>query len=91
MKKIFASFLSFLLISSPLFLHADHEDSIQELGDQTDALYRVGAGAQDGAYTSLATSMLGWGLGLAAAIAIIAAVLHQSKAGHGHNPCKVCH
>ena len=75
MKKII---LSALIVSSCGSLVA--RESIQELGTQTDELYRVGAGAQDGAFTSLGASMLGWGLGLGVGIAILAGVLHQSTA-----------
>ena len=85
MKKQIVAILCLctILASSSLYPRED----IQQLGDQTDALYRVGAGAQDGAYTSLSTSMIGWGLGLAAGIAVLAAVLHQSKASHAHSHC----
>lgn len=85
MKKLLAATLTILLATAPPLLSA--KEDIQQLADQTDALYRTGAGAQDGAYTSLALSMLGWGLGLAAGIAILAAVLHQSSSSHNHDHC----
>lgn len=64
-------------------------ESISELGKQTDELYRTGAGAQDGAYTALAVSMLGWGVGLAVAIALLAAALNHSP--HTSSSNAHCH
>lgn len=55
-------------------------DEITELGIQTDNLYRVGAASEDGSYTALSSSMLGWGIGLAIGIGILVAVLHSSTA-----------
>jgi hypothetical protein len=86
MKRLIAVVLAAAVVASPSALTAN-EDDIQTIGDQTDALYRVGAGSQDGAYTSLAVSMLGWGLGLGIGIAVLAALLHQSSSGHGHAHC----
>jgi len=42
----------------------------------------VGYGSSEATSTGISISMVGWGLGLAAAIAIIAGVLHQSVATH---------
>jgi hypothetical protein len=53
----------------------------------TEAIWRTGSGAEDGAYAAISTSMLGWGIGLSAGIAILASVLHQSSAGHSHTHC----
>ena len=75
MKKLI---LTLLIAGSCQTLFA--REDIQELGTATDQLYRVGAGAQDGAFTSLGASMLGWGLGLGVGIAILAGMLHQSTA-----------
>lgn len=82
MKKLTASLLTAVLLLTSAPFSARQNEDIQTLGDQTDQLYRAGAGAQDGAYTSLGTSMIGWGLGLAVGIAILAGVLHQSKVSH---------
>jgi len=46
----------------------------------SDAVYREGTGAHEGAATCLGASMFAWGIGLTIAIAIIAGVIHQSKA-----------
>ncbi len=70
-----------LLGAAPLL--AKNCDKISDLADNTEALYREGACASDGAYTALGLSMLGWGAGLAVGIGVLAAVLHQSTA-HSH-------
>ncbi len=82
-KKFATLSLALMMVTTPLL--AKKKETIQELPKQTDALYRQGAGAQDGAYTALGTSMLGWGAGLAAGIGLLAAVLHQSTASHAHS------
>ena len=64
-------------------------ENINVLSEQTDELYRVGAAAQDGAYTSLGFSMLGWGLGIAAGIGILASVLTQSTSSSSHESCNM--
>ena len=60
------------------------EGNINQYKEDTDNLWRRGAGAEDGAYSAISASMLGWGIGLAAAIAIVASVLHQTTATHAH-------
>ena len=40
---------------------------------------RPGSGAMDSYSEGLSLSMMGWGIGLAAGIAIVAGVLHQSQ------------
>lgn len=81
MKKSIATLLAVSFLCSTALCA---EEDISILAQETDALYRHGAGAKDGAYTALSTSMLGWGIGLFAGIAILACVLHQSTAGHAH-------
>jgi len=85
MKKPITSLLclAMLYTSAPMFA----EEDINIIAQETDDLWRAGAGAQDGAYTSLSLSMLGWGLGLAAGIGILASVLHQSTSSSSHDTC----
>ncbi len=59
-------------------------DDINQYRRDTDSIWRNGVGAEDGAYQAISLSMLGWGVGLAAGIGILASVLHQSTAGHAH-------
>ena len=80
MKKLIRS----ILIATCLSLSSVHAaDDLQDYATNTDNLYRVGAGAHDGSYTAISSSMIGWGIALGLSIAILAAVLHQSTANSG--------
>ena len=74
-----------ILTLSSLFVQGFGEDDVNQYKKESDALWRRGAGAEDGAYTATSLAMLGWGLGLAAGIGILASVLHQSTASHTHS------
>ncbi len=78
MKRFFCISICSLCIVSLTSLHAN--DDIDQLGKQTDDLYRVGAASEDGSYTALSSSMLGWGIAIGIGIGILAAVLHSSTA-----------
>lgn len=80
MKKLMTAFA---LFSMPFLSFSDELDHYKK---DTEAIWRTGTGAEDGTYTAISTSMLGWGLGLSAGIAVLASVLHQSTAGH-HAHC----
>lgn len=64
-----------------------HADELKNYKKDTEAIWRTGSGAEDGTFTAISTSMLGWGVGLSAGIAILASVLHQSTAGHSTTHC----
>lgn len=67
-------------------------DEISELATDTDNLWRTGAGAHDGAFTALSASMIGWGIGLAVGIALLAAALnHSSSNSGGGSNAHTCH
>jgi hypothetical protein len=76
--------VAFTLLSLPSLCFSDELDQYKK---NTDAIWRTGSGAEDGTFTAISTSMLGWGLGLSAGIAILASVLHQSTAGHSTTHC----
>jgi len=84
MKRIIPVLLSASLIFLSCSLSANDLETYQK---DTDAVWRAGSGAQDGAFTSIATSMMGWGIGLAVGIGILASVLHQSTASTAHSTC----
>jgi len=50
--------------------------------DEQNALYNTGPvnGCQDGIFNAVSASMIGWGIGLAAAIALITGLIHNSHA-----------
>lgn len=78
-----------LWTSSPMVFA---EDDLNQYKEETEAIWRPGTGSQDGAFSAISTSMLGWGLGLGALIAIVASVLHQSTASsaHSHSHADTC-
>ncbi len=41
-----------------------------------------GTGATDATYSAVTLSMVGWGVGLAAGIGILASAIHQSSSSH---------
>lgn len=82
MKKYIAAITLLALTTS---LVADSmDDELLSYKTNTEDLYRTGAGSEDGAFAASSTSMLGWGVGLAVGIGLLASVLHQSNASHAH-------
>ncbi len=86
MKKFITLLLmvAFLSTSSTLISNDTIEEGWKE---DTENLWKTGAGAHDGASTAISATIIGWGVGLALGIAILAAVLHQSKSDSGHSHC----
>lgn len=84
MKRVITLVLATTLISTSFA-----REEISDLARHTDMLYRQGAGAQDGAFTALSVSMLGWGVGLAVGIAVLAAALNHGSgtSGSSHAHC----
>jgi len=80
--KTLLTALTLLSVTSPAF-----SDELENYTKDTESIWRTGTGAEDGSFTAISTSMFGWGIGLAAGIAILASVLHQSTAGHSHTHC----
>lgn len=81
MRKICSLFLSALLLAAPL---AQANECLEAAQDEMNALYRTGCGCEDGIYTAVSTSMLGWGVGLFAGIALLTGLVRQSTA-HAHS------
>jgi hypothetical protein len=81
-----------VLTLSTLFVQGFGSDDINQYRRETDSIWRRGAGSEDGAFTAISLSMLGWGVGLAAGIGILASVLHQSTASsHTESTGHCCH
>ena len=78
MKKCLTFLLCVSMVCSSSVLISS--DDINQYKEDTEALWNKSSGSEDGAYAAISTSMLGWGLVLAAGIAILASVLHQSTA-----------
>ena len=66
-------------LMTSLFAQGFAGEDINEYKTETYALWRRGVGAEDEAFICNGLSMLGWGVGLAAGIGILASVLHQSS------------
>ncbi len=81
MKRLLTAFILLTLPS------LSFSDELERWKKDNESIWRTGAGAEDGTFTAISMSMLGWGLGLSAGIAILASVLHQSTAGHSHTHC----
>jgi hypothetical protein len=81
MKRLLTA-LTVIALTSPIF-----SDELQNYKKDTESIWRTGSGAEDGTFTAISTSMLGWGVGLSVGIAVLASVLHQSTAGHSHVHC----
>ncbi|MEM7175135.1 MAG: hypothetical protein AAF443_04305 [Chlamydiota bacterium] len=52
-----------------------------ETNEQEESCEPLGYGSDKAAYTTVSMSMIGWGLGLAAAIAILTGIISQSTSG----------
>jgi len=83
MKRTLSAITLLFLTSS--LVADDLEDDLLSYRTNTEELYRTGSGSEDGAFTASSTSMLGWGVGLALGIGLLASVLHQSDASHAHS------
>lgn len=81
MKKM----LFFLLIGASISTHVPAQASYIAVNDPT-AAKNVGGTASQAEDDARVISMLGWGIGLAAVIAIVAAVIHQSKGATPEQP-----
>lgn len=74
MKRMIA-LVTLLSLTAPVVA-----DGLEDYREDTAELYRTSAGSDDGFFSSTATAIAGWGVGLAIGIAILASVLDQSKA-----------
>ena len=78
MKKTF--FLFTCLFGAILTVTASsyEEGGIDDVVQGTEDLWKNGSGSEDSSNSAVSLSMLGWGIGAAAAIAILASAIHQS-------------
>lgn len=76
MKKAICALLSVTtLISSPLYADKCLDVYQQEINE----VWETGAAVEDSNFTAISTSMIGWGIGLAIGIVVLACVIHQSR------------
>ncbi len=90
MKKFVTAFLVLAITSTSSGLFARELASYTK---NTEKLYRPGGGAEEGGYSAISMSMVGWGLGLAGGIALLASLLAQSTSSSAHSSSKsaTCH
>lgn len=88
MKKFVSACIVLGIISTPLFAR-----DLANYTKNTEKIYREGGGAEEGGYSAISMSMVGWGLGIAGGIALLASLLTQSKSSSGHSSSKnaTCH
>lgn len=84
MKKFITTLMLFAMVSTSSGMVAG--DTLEEgWKEGTEATWKTGAGAHDGASTAISAAMIGCGVALVLGIAILAATLHQSTSGaHSH-------
>ena len=78
-RALSLSLLVLSLASAPLMA----KDKLEQWKEETNGLYEVGS--EDGSYSAIGLSMIGWGVGIAATAAIVAALVHQSHAKSSHS------
>jgi hypothetical protein len=71
----------FFLIPTLLGSFSLFADDLQNVKTDQENLW-AGSGAQDATFSAVTLSMLGWGVGLAGGIALLASAIHQSSSSH---------
>ncbi len=74
-----------ILLSCCLFFSAtsfaDYDlDDVDTVREQTEAIYKTRGGSEAATFNTVGKSMVAWGLGLAAVIALVSAAIHPSAA-----------
>jgi hypothetical protein len=75
MKKAICVLLSITTLISPLSANK----CLDVYQEQINETWETGSAVEDSNFTSISTSMIGWGIGLAVGIVVLACVIHQSK------------
>ena len=79
MKKTIYAFLCFSVFFFS-FSYATNTETLEAVMEQTEEYYNLRSGPQDATFRTVGKSMWAWGIGLSAAIAILASAIHQSAA-----------
>lgn len=74
MKKILKIVLPITLLSISIQANECLELANYEMNDN----YSTGHGCQDGVFNAVSTSMMGWGIGLFAGIALLSGLIHNA-------------
>lgn len=84
MKKIIASITCTMLIISSVYSADDQEKYKNQVSYSSDWAQTLGFGPDDAISASLATSMLGWGLGMAVVIGLASVLIHSGSGSNAH-------
>ena len=76
MKRLMQILLPLALLTAPL--RADNSECLEAALDEMNDLHRTGAGCEDGIFNAISASMLGWGIGLFAGIALLTGLIHNA-------------
>jgi hypothetical protein len=80
MKRYLSALIGSAVLFSSTPVCSEEIDGVDMVRQQTEDLYRTSSGSQDATFNAVGKSMIAWGLGLSAVIAILAAAIHQSAA-----------
>ena len=78
MKHIIHLALPLLLTASAL--RADQE-CLEASVYESNEMYHTGSGCEDGIFNAVSSSMIAWGIGLAAGIALLTGLIHNAHQG----------
>lgn len=69
-----------LMLVASTALRADNGEDLDYAVQEMNALYHTGpgGGCEDGIFNAVSSSMLGWGIGLAAGIALLTGLMYNS-------------
>lgn len=86
MKRYFQIFFILAFFLRPL--SADNCQYLDAAIDEMNELHRVGPGNEDMIFNAISTSMIGWGVGLFAGIAVFTGFMYNSyeKSETSNNP-----
>jgi len=76
MKRFMQILLPLAFLVAPL--RADNAECLEAALDEMNDFYRTGAGCEDGIFNAISASMLGWGVGLFAGIALLTGLIHNA-------------
>lgn len=76
MKRTLHIILALGVLAAPLT--ADNQECLEAALEEMNDLYRTGAGCEDGIFNAVSSSMLGWGIGIFAGIALLTGLIHNS-------------
>ncbi|MBM3198043.1 MAG: hypothetical protein FJZ58_02155 [Chlamydiae bacterium] len=83
MRRLVSAVTFLAVLSAPAALQAGDLEGVKQ--DNTNLW--AGTGAQDATFSAVSISMVGWGVGLAGGIALLASAIHQSSSSHDSSSC----